>query len=92
MDKRQRKKKWASNPLRALIASSRRMLRRHTLMSEVLVNDAYQKLREYLRYCHASELERIERGPMTWIGYRRPDADFSKVSGTHAAAGKPDAT
>ena len=65
MNKRQRKKfakKRASRPLLGLIDSSRRILRRHTLMSEALVNDAWRKLQEYLRYCQATELERIERG------------------------------
>lgn len=85
MNKRQRKKyakKHASAPCRALIDSCRAMLRRETLVSETMVNNAWRKFHNYLRDIQAMEIERIERGPMPWIGYQQPSGDFSNASGT----------
>lgn len=96
MNKRQRKKyakKCASTPIMALIESTRRLLRRDRPIAAALVNDAWRKLQNYLRDIQAMEVERIERGPMPWIGFCDQSEefsidDFSKASGTHAAAGR----
>lgn len=95
MNKRQRKKyvkKCASRPIPALIESTRQLLPHETLMSTMLVNDAWRKLQSYLRHWQELELERIERGPMPWIGARPTDAsteaEWRKANGTHDAAGK----
>lgn len=103
MNKRQRKKladKNMSPGLRTLISSTRSILSDKAIRdySNRAVNEAWERLGEYLKDNRAMELERIEKGPMRWVGYLcfdqsepHTEADLirdSKASGTHAAAGK----
>lgn len=78
MNKRQRKKaanKYGSVPGHEVPVSELLTQLRQGLSPAAVaactadINTALDKLRDYMAYCRETEIERIKRGPMRWVGH-----------------------
>lgn len=91
MNKRQRKKCLEKYGALQPFPTASAILKRARRVTPVVLRDfnaTWSNLQRYLAEHNALEIERIERGPMQWVGYYEPLGDSSKERGPRSAAGK----
>lgn len=91
MNKRQRKKCLEKYGTIQPFPTASTLLNRARRLTPVILRDfntTWSNIQRYLAEHNALEVERIERGPMRWVGYYEPTGDSSKERGPRSAAGK----